>query len=50
MFANQCCYTVHITLTWRTSCHLFGLNIGMLLAALDFNIIATAVPIISSEL
>ncbi|RAL01132.1 MDR family MFS transporter [Aspergillus ibericus CBS 121593] len=28
---------------------MLGLNIGMLLAALDFNIVATAVPIISSE-
>ncbi|KAK5999257.1 Efflux pump dotC [Cladobotryum mycophilum] len=28
---------------------LFGLNIGMMLTALDFNIVATAVPIISSE-
>jgi len=28
---------------------LFGLNCGMLLTALDFNIVATAVPIISSE-
>lgn len=37
-------------LTSHASCHLFSLNVGMLLAALDFNIIATAVPIISSEL
>ncbi|KAL4996793.1 major facilitator superfamily domain-containing protein [Aspergillus recurvatus] len=28
---------------------MYGLNVGMLLAALDFNIVATAVPIISSE-
>ncbi|KAI9375259.1 putative efflux pump antibiotic resistance protein [Aspergillus egyptiacus] len=28
---------------------MLGLNVGMLLAALDFNIVATAVPIISSE-
>ncbi|KGO69080.1 Major facilitator superfamily domain, general substrate transporter [Penicillium expansum] len=28
---------------------MFGLNMGMLLTALDFNIVATAVPIISSE-
>ncbi|KAL4816521.1 putative efflux pump antibiotic resistance protein [Aspergillus spinulosporus] len=28
---------------------MFGLSVGMLLAALDFNIVATAVPIISSE-
>ncbi|EAW12275.1 MFS transporter/fungal specific transcription factor domain-containing protein [Aspergillus clavatus NRRL 1] len=28
---------------------MLGLNIGMLLTALDFNIVATAVPIISSE-
>lgn len=28
---------------------LLGLNVGMLLTALDFNIVATAVPIISSE-
>lgn len=27
-----------------------GLDLGMLLTALDFNIVATAVPIISSEL
>lgn len=29
--------------------HAISLNIGMLLAALDFNIVATAVPTISSE-
>ncbi|KAI9803981.1 MAG: hypothetical protein M1833_000262 [Piccolia ochrophora] len=28
---------------------MFGLNLGMLLTALDFNIVATAVPILSSE-
>ncbi|KAL4982743.1 hypothetical protein BDW68DRAFT_182245 [Aspergillus falconensis] len=31
---------------WIVIC---GLNVGMLLAALDFNIFATAVPIVSSE-
>ncbi|KAL6234755.1 hypothetical protein BDW75DRAFT_240777 [Aspergillus navahoensis] len=31
---------------WIVMC---GLNVGMLLAALDFNIVATAVPVISSD-